>query len=77
MIQAVMFETIVEVEISASSTKEWAADFGRFIEAIRSADREFNRDKKVWIVRDPATYAHVDFIANAMKNRDRQPSLFS
>ena len=77
MIQATAFDTIVEVEISGRSTKEWAADFGRFCEAIRPADREFDRNRRAWIVRNLQNYAHVDFIANAMKSRERQSSLFS
>ncbi len=77
MIQATAFDTIVEVEISGSSTQEWAADFGRFTEAIHAADREFNRDRRVWIVRNLEDYADVNFIKNALANRGRQPDLFS
>ena len=77
MIQAVMFDSIIEVEISGSSTQEWAADFGRFVEAVPAGDHEFNRDRRVWVVRHPESYAHVPFIANAMKNRERLPDLFT
>jgi hypothetical protein len=76
MIQAVMYETIIEVEISGSTLREWTADMKRLSEAIPSADREFNSDRKVWIIRNTHKYAHVPFIRAALENRRKQMSLF-
>jgi hypothetical protein len=76
MIQAVMYETIIEVEVSGSTLKEWTEDMKRLNEAIPSADREFNTDKKVWIIRNIKKYTHVPFIRAALENRRKQMSLF-
>jgi hypothetical protein len=76
MIIAIMYETVIEVEISGRTIKEFNADTTRFREAIPVSDREFHSDRKTWIVKHPEKYKDIDFIKAALANRERQLSLF-
>ncbi len=76
MIKALMLYSILEVEVSGSSVQEFSDSLGELQTLIQSSDREFNPDKKVWIIKNFAKYKEIPWVARAIEDRDHQPTLF-
>jgi hypothetical protein len=76
MIRATMFDTVLEVEVSASGMEEFYAELEKVRDAISKADREWDPDRKVWRVHNVEKYREVPFVRKALENRQRQPKLF-
>jgi hypothetical protein len=69
-----LFGDTLEVKVMASSTKEYADDMGVVDKAIPYSRREFNQDRRSWIVRDWHPYKDVLFVRSAIENAKMQLS---
>lgn len=65
-INAIKFQSVIEAQINASDTREWAEDFAQ-IKKIHADDRRFDNDKKVWVIKNPERYANVPFVKKALE----------
>ena len=74
MIQATAFQSIVEVSISSGPT--FQDDLARFKGEINPKDRQWDDLRGKWKVSNPQNYQHIDFIKNALEERNQQPELF-
>ncbi len=75
MIKALMLYTILEVEVSGSSVEEFAESLGELKDTIQAVDREFDSNKKVWIVKNVENYKDIPWVKRALEDRDHQPTL--
>jgi hypothetical protein len=76
VIKALMHYTILEVEVSGDTVEEFAESLGELKDTIQAVDREFDSNKKVWIVRNVEKYKDVPWVVTALEDRIRQPTLF-
>jgi hypothetical protein len=76
VIKAMMHYTISEVEVSGDTVEEFAESLGELKDTIHTADREFDSNRRTWKVRNVEKYKDVPWVAKALEDRDRQPTLF-
>jgi hypothetical protein len=73
MIQAIAYDTVVELKILSSKTKD---DFDEDLERIKTDfalnDREFILGRRVFVIRNPKIYLHIPYIKAALEDRARQ-----
>ena len=59
---------------------EKSDNFVEALDKIKSTflkeDREYNDNKKCWVIKNPQSYAHVPFVQNALRDFKSQLSLF-
>ncbi len=75
MIKAVVYDTVAEVKVSGGGS-EFSEDLDRLKADIDRADRRFDDNKRVWVVSNFTHYAHLPYIAAAIREREFQPRLF-
>ncbi len=75
MIKAIVYDTVAEVKVLGGGS-EFSNDLDRLKAEIDRADRRFDDNKKVWVVSNYMHYAHLPYIAAAIRERQYQPRLF-
>jgi hypothetical protein len=70
-----MFDTVVELQLKGGQ-EEFDADFQQVKYDNAPEDRMWMPDKKVWVIKNPHQYQNFPCIANALRHRRQQPSLF-
>ena len=70
-----MFDSSLEVQIKGDKD-EFVADLVEFKRVIDAGDRTWLPDRGVWLVKNPAKYAYLNFVQLCMDTRKMQLSLF-
>lgn len=74
-ISAVLFDSVVEVEISGPKDEFWD-DLEQFKRDINWRDRKWDDYRKCWKVQNYRNYLHLDYIQEAVGARRNQLPLF-
>jgi hypothetical protein len=76
MLSAHLDGSVLVVEISGSIA-EFAQSLSQLKDTFHAADRSFDDNRKVWLVRNLDSYADVDLVRNARRSAESQLALFS
>lgn len=73
-IYANLFGDTLEVKVMAHSIEEYVTDMSAVSKEIPSSKREFNQDRRSWIVKDWHPYKDVPFVRSAIEGAKMQLS---
>lgn len=75
-ISATIFDSHAEVTVRGRDLVDFNNELDLFRDLFDKADRTFDPDRKVWIIKPYQKYMHLECMQIAMENRRRQLTLF-
>jgi hypothetical protein len=76
MIKALMLYSCLEVTISGETIAEFSESLGKLQRLISPCDRDWQPDRKTWIVKNVAEYKDISWVRKALEERNRQLTLY-